>query len=62
MLNKFDSRFLLYYYSGGDAKKEGETEIQIDTRGSQGKKVFVHDEFNIDEQDTDDLKLAIQTK
>ena len=43
-------------------KGKGKTEIKIDTRGGEVKKLIVHDEFNIDEQEDDDLKLAIQTK
>ena len=43
-------------------KGKGKTEIEIDTRGGEVKKLIVHDEFNIDEQENDDLKLAIQTK
>ena len=55
-------RFTLYYYSNTDIKGKGQTEIKIDTRGGEVKKLIVHDEFNIDEQEDDDLKLAIQTK
>ena len=43
-------------------KGKGKTKIKIDTRGGDVKKHIVHDEFNIDEQENDDLKLASQTK
>ena len=55
-------RFTLYYYSNTDMKGKGKTEIKIDNLGGKVKKQIVHDEFDIDEREIDDLKLAIQTK
>ena len=43
-------------------KGKGESEIKIDTRGGEVKKLLVNDEFSMDELENDDLKLAIQTK
>ena len=56
------SRFTLFYYSNTDAKGKGKTEIKIDTMGGEVKKLVVNDEFNMEELEQDDLKLAIQTK
>ena len=58
----FISRFTLFYYSNADAKGKGKTEIKIDTMGGEVKRLVVHDEFNMEELEQDDLKLAIQTK
>ena len=60
--NFYISRFTLFYYSNADAKGKGKTEIKIDTMGGEVKKLVVNDEFNMEELEQDDLKLAIQTK
>ena len=35
----------MYYYSNSEMKGKGKTEIKIDTRGGEVKKLIVHDEF-----------------
>ena len=52
----------MYYFSNADLKGKGQSEIRIDTRGGDVKKMLVNDEFNMEDIEKDDLKLAIQTK